>query len=115
MRAALYDHTGPAREVLRVAEIGRPPPGPGEVRVRISLSGVNPTDWKARGGAVPRPIDDFQIPHQDGAGVLDAVNRRGKAIRCAVHCARLAGEMAARGIVFVIDDPDSMASPDVLT
>jgi NADPH:quinone reductase len=73
MRAALYDRTGPAREVLRVAEIGRPEPGPGEVRVRISLSGINPTDWKARAGAVPRPIDDFQIPHQDGAGVIDAV------------------------------------------
>jgi NADPH:quinone reductase len=73
MRAALYDRTGPAREVLRVAEIGRPEPGPGEVRVRVSLSGINPTDWKARAGAVPRPIDDFQIPHQDGAGVIDAV------------------------------------------
>jgi NADPH:quinone reductase len=73
MRAALYDHTGPAREVLRVAEIGRPDPGPGEVRVRVSLSGVNPTDWKARAGATPRPIDDFQIPHHDGAGVIDEV------------------------------------------
>jgi NADPH2:quinone reductase len=73
MRAALYDRTGPAREVLRVTEIGRPEPGPGEVRVRVSLSGINPTDWKARAGAVPRPIDDFQIPHQDGAGVIDAV------------------------------------------
>jgi NADPH:quinone reductase len=73
MRAALYDHTGPAREVLRVTEIGRPEPGAGEVRVRVSLSGINPTDWKARSGAVPRPINDFQIPHQDGAGVIDAV------------------------------------------
>jgi NADPH2:quinone reductase len=73
MRAALYDHTGPAREVLRVAEIGRPEPGPGEVRVRVSFSGVNPTDWKTRAGATPRPIDDFQIPHQDGAGVIDEV------------------------------------------
>jgi NADPH2:quinone reductase len=73
MRAALYDHTGPAREVLRVTEIGRPEPGPGDVRVRVSLSGINPTDWKARSGAVPRPINDFQIPHQDGAGVIDAV------------------------------------------
>jgi NADPH2:quinone reductase len=73
MKAALYDRTGPAREVLRVAEIGRPEPGPGEVRVRVSLSGINPTDWKARSGAVPRPIEDFQIPHQDGAGVIDAV------------------------------------------
>jgi NADPH2:quinone reductase len=39
----------------------------------MRLSGINPTDWKSRSGATPRPIDDFQIPHHDGAGVIDAV------------------------------------------
>ena len=73
MRAALYDSHGPAREVLRVTEVGRPEPGPGQVRVRIEASGVNPTDWKSRSGATARPISEFQIPHQDGAGVIDAV------------------------------------------
>jgi NADPH:quinone reductase len=73
VRAALYDQYGPAREVLRVEEIERPEPGPGEVRVRIEASGVNPTDWKSRGGSTPRPIDGFQIPHHDGTGVIDAV------------------------------------------
>src|SRR5215469_9451901 len=73
MKAALYDRYGPAAEVLRVVEVDRPEPGPGEVRVRMQLSGVNPTDWKSRGGSTPRPIDDFQIPHHDGAGIIDAV------------------------------------------
>ena len=73
MRAALYDRTGPSAEVLRVTDIDRPEPGPGEVLVKISCSGVNPTDWKSRSGATARPIDGFQIPHQDGAGVIDAV------------------------------------------
>ena len=73
MKAAIYDSYGPAAEVLRVAEIERPEPGPGQVRVRMRLSGVNPTDWKSRAGATPRPIDGFQIPHHDGAGVIDAV------------------------------------------
>jgi NADPH2:quinone reductase len=73
MRAALYDSHGPAREVLRVTEVDRPEPGPGQVRVRIEASGVNPTDWKSRSGATARPISDFQIPHLDGAGVIDAV------------------------------------------
>jgi NADPH:quinone reductase len=41
--------------------------------VRIELSGVNPTDWKSRSGATPRPINDFQVPHHDGTGVIDAV------------------------------------------
>jgi NADPH:quinone reductase len=73
MRAALYDDYGQAREVLRVEDIEQPEPGPGQVRVRVEASGVNPTDWKSRIGATPRPIDGFQIPHHDGAGVIDAV------------------------------------------
>ena len=73
MRAALYERPGLAREVLRLAEVDRPEPGRGQVRVRLQLSGVNPTDWKTRSGATPRPIETFQIPNQDGAGVIDAV------------------------------------------
>jgi NADPH:quinone reductase len=73
VKAALYDRYGPAREVLRVEDVERPEPGPGEVRVRVEFSGVNPTDWKSRSGATPRPIDGFQVPHHDGAGVIDAV------------------------------------------
>ena len=73
MRAALYESHGSARDVLRVTEVDRPEPGPGQVRVRIEASGVNPTDWKSRSGATPRPMNGFQIPHQDGAGVIDAV------------------------------------------
>jgi NADPH:quinone reductase len=73
VKAALYDRYGPAAEVLRVAEVDRPEPGPGEVRVKVALSGLNPTDYKSRSGATPRPIDGFQIPHHDGAGVIDAV------------------------------------------
>jgi NADPH:quinone reductase len=73
VKAALYDRYGPAAEVLRVEEVERPEPGPGEVRVKIAVSALNPTDYKSRGGSTPRPIDGFQIPHHDGAGVVDAV------------------------------------------
>ena len=73
MRAASYDHYGPAAEVLEVRDVERPAPGPGEVLVKVALSGVNPTDWKSRSGATPRPIDGFQVPHHDGAGVIEAV------------------------------------------
>ena len=59
MRAALHDRCGPAREVLRVEDVERPEPGPGQVRVRIDASGINPTDWKSRSGATPRPISGF--------------------------------------------------------
>src|SRR6266851_4058323 len=73
MRAALYESYGAARDVLRVADVDRPEPGPGEVLVKVASSGVNPTDWKSRSGATPRPINGFQIPHHDGAGVIEAV------------------------------------------
>jgi len=70
MRAVVF--RDPDRPV-EVADVELDAPKPGEVRVRGLVSAVNPTDVKARSGAVPRPIDGFQIPHHDGAGVIDAV------------------------------------------
>ena len=74
MRAAWYERTGPAREVLRTGTLPDPVPASGEVLVRIRASGVNPSDTKHRGGwrgatmAFPRII-----PHGDGAGTIVAV------------------------------------------
>ena len=73
MKAASYTRTGPAREVLTVGEVDTPEPGPGQVRVRIRVSAVNPTDTKTRDGTTARPFDGLRVPHQDGAGVIDAV------------------------------------------
>ncbi len=73
MHAALFEQTGPASQVLQVKEIEKPEPGPGQVRVKIAFSGINPTDVKSRGGKVPMTIKAFQIPHHDGGGVIDAV------------------------------------------
>ena len=73
MLAARYDQTGPASDVLRVEETPTPEPGPGEVLVRVRVSGVNPTDYKSRSGATGPLRSEFQIPNQDGAGVIEAV------------------------------------------
>ncbi len=74
MLAAFYTRVGPAREVLSVGEIDTPVPGPGEVRVRLATSGVNPSDVKTRGGVRSRDLPFPRIvPHSDGAGVIDAV------------------------------------------
>ena len=59
--------------MLEVEEVERPQPGPGEVLVRVRASGVNPTDCKSRAGLTPRPIDGFQVPHMDGAGIIEGV------------------------------------------
>ncbi|MGB2815595.1 MAG: NADPH:quinone reductase [Burkholderiaceae bacterium] len=74
MLAAFYTRTGPAGEVLNVGEIATPSPGPGEVRIRLACSGVNPSDVKTRGGVRSRDLLFPRIvPHSDGAGVIDAV------------------------------------------
>jgi NADPH2:quinone reductase len=72
MRAAYYEGQGSAREVMRVGEIATPKAGPGEVRVKLATSGVNPSDVKSRQGG--RPMASPQvIPQSDGAGVIDQV------------------------------------------
>ncbi|GAA3566945.1 NADPH:quinone reductase [Amycolatopsis ultiminotia] len=73
MKAACYRSLGPAAEVLELVDLQLPEPGPDEVRVRIVTSGINPTDWKTRAGLRNREPDGFQVPHHDGAGVVDAV------------------------------------------
>jgi NADPH:quinone reductase len=74
LKAVVYSHAG-GPEVLRVVERPVPEPGRGEVRVGVQVSGVNPTDWKARrgsGGDAQLPFPEV-VPNQDGAGTVDAV------------------------------------------
>ena len=47
MRAAYYEQNGSARDVLKIGEVDTPTPGPGEVRIKLATSGVNPSDVKA--------------------------------------------------------------------
>ena len=72
MRAISYSRPG-GPDVLELTDRPIPEPGPGEVRVRLAFSGVNPTDWKSRTNAQPGP--DGQVPNQDGAGTIEAVGR----------------------------------------
>jgi len=73
MRAAYYESNGPAAAVLRVGDVPTPEPGPGEVRVKLMASGVNPSDVKAREGRTRKIAYPRVIPHSDGAGVIEAV------------------------------------------
>ncbi|HSR81148.1 MAG TPA: NADPH:quinone reductase, partial [Hyphomicrobiaceae bacterium] len=72
MRAAWYERTGPAREVFVVGEMPAAEPGPGQVRVAIKTSGVNPSDVKARAGSRPMLASRI-IPQSDGGGVIEKV------------------------------------------
>ena len=71
MRAAVFSERGPS-SVISVRDIPDLEPGPGQVRVRVAFSGVNPTDWKMRSAGDPLPWE-FAVPNQDGAGTIDAV------------------------------------------
>jgi NADPH2:quinone reductase len=73
MRAIQYSENGQA-DVMKLVDKDAATPGAGDVLIRIAVSGVNPTDWKARQGSqsgtpLPRP----QVPGQDGAGVVESV------------------------------------------
>lgn len=71
MRAAWYERNGEAKDVLVVGERPDPVPAAGEVRVRVAVSAVNPSDVKSRGRRPPAFARI--VPHSDGAGVIDAV------------------------------------------
>lgn len=74
MRSVVYTKPGDS-SVLTLEERPLPEPGPGEVRVRVVVSGVNPTDWKARAGGTygdGLPFPEI-TPNQDGAGIVDAL------------------------------------------
>ncbi|MGH3078671.1 MAG: NADPH:quinone reductase [Gaiellaceae bacterium] len=74
MRGVVYSQAG-GPEVLRLVDRPVREPGAGEVRVKMQVSGVNPTDWKARRGGragAELPFTEL-VPNQDGAGTIEAV------------------------------------------
>jgi len=78
MRAVSYAAFGAPHDVLSLGDVPTPVPSAGEVLVRLRLSGVNPSDAKARAGTRPgviKPAFPRIIPHSDGAGVIEAVGQ----------------------------------------
>jgi len=74
MRAVIYTTPG-GPEVLTLVDREIPAPEPGEVLVRVHVSGVNPTDWKSRrapNGSLAYPEI---VPNQDGSGAITAVGK----------------------------------------
>ncbi len=72
MQAVWYSENGEAAAVLQHGEAPMPRVGGGEVLVRLSASGVNPSDVKSRRGSRGMSFDKV-IPHSDGAGIVKAV------------------------------------------
>ena len=74
MRAIVFDRFG-GPEVLRVAQMEPPRPGPGQVRLLVRAAGVNPLDHKIRDGAMQAvfPTSFPATPGLEAAGVVDEV------------------------------------------
>ncbi|WP_413737402.1 NADP-dependent oxidoreductase [Sodalis sp. RH21] len=58
------DYGGPG--VMHIVDVEAPRPGPGEVRIAVRASGVNPSDWKRRAGLY---CDFDQVIFPAGIGV----------------------------------------------
>ena len=71
MKAVWYERCGPATEVLTHGERPTPVAAPGEVRVRLEASGVNPADVGRRAGSYRGLEFPLIIPNSDGAGIID--------------------------------------------
>jgi NADPH2:quinone reductase len=70
MKAIRIESHG-APEVLRLRDVEKPQPGPGEVRVRLRAAGLNFVDIYQRRGEYPAPLP--HIPGSEGAGVVEAI------------------------------------------
>src|SRR5216683_6471361 len=73
MKAVWYERTGAAPDVLTFGDMPTPVAGPGEVRVRLEASGVNPADSYRRSGSYRAMEFPRVIPNSDGAGIVDQV------------------------------------------
>jgi NADPH2:quinone reductase len=73
MKAVWYERTGAAPDVLSYGDMPTPVAGPGEVRVRLEASGVNPADAGRRAGSYRAMEFPRVIPNSDGAGIVDQV------------------------------------------
>lgn len=73
MKSIWYERTGPAAEVLAFGDMPMPVAGPGEVRIQLEASGVNPADVARRGGGYRAMEYPRIIPNSDGAGIVDQV------------------------------------------
>ncbi|MGV9910108.1 zinc-binding dehydrogenase [Streptomyces tendae] len=100
MKAIIHrDHGGP--DVLQLVDRDLPVPGPGEVRVRIAVSGINPTDLQARSGPAHTKQFSEVTPHLDGAVVL-AAGGAGAVGHAVIQLARWAGAT----VISTVSGPD---------
>ena len=77
--AAVVHRFGPP-EVIQIERVGTPPPGPGQVRLRVQAAGVGSWDAQVRSGIGPTPQSLPLVLGGDLAGVVESVGPRVAAV-----------------------------------
>jgi NADPH:quinone reductase-like Zn-dependent oxidoreductase len=72
MKAIVFDRFGEPGEVLQVREVPEPQPGPGQVRVRMIATPINPSDIMTVRGQYGRLPTLPATPGYEGVGVVEA-------------------------------------------
>jgi len=120
VRAILHDRYGPP-DVLRLADLPDPVPGPGALLVRTEAASLNPVDRKIRSGLLQGffPATFPAIPGRDAAGVVEAVGPGGPVEmigrRVCFVAPRGTGTWAGRIAIerkFVVPVPDGLSAVD---
>lgn len=114
MRAAVFDRYGPP-DVLRIADLPDPLPGPGQVRVRVRAAGVQPFDVAVRAGDIRRGAGGF--PHQVGQEYSGVVDLIGAGVTGLAPGAAVLGStmMAGQATHVVVPAADVVAKPPELS
>lgn len=71
MRALAVEEAG-SIDNLKIVEVPKPEPLPGQVRVKVHAAGLNPVDYKL----IENPLPEWEYPHisgLDAAGVIDEI------------------------------------------
>ncbi|WP_427929070.1 NADP-dependent oxidoreductase [Agrobacterium cavarae] len=77
MKTVLIREYG-SNDVVEVTDVLRPEPGAGEVLVKVHAAGVNPIDWKIRGGAGERM--GMTLPIRLGSEVVGTIETCGAGV-----------------------------------
>jgi NADPH:quinone reductase-like Zn-dependent oxidoreductase len=101
MKAARFSRFG-GPEVLEIAELPDPRPGPGQVRIVVRAAGVNPSDWKKRTGLMDEELP--QTLGYEAAGVVDSLGEGVSDVAVGDRVFGFAAEGAAQAELAVVSD-----------
>ena len=99
MKAARFSRFG-GPEVLEIADLPDPRPGPGQVRIEVRAAGVNSSDWKKRRGLMDEELP--QTLGYEAAGVVDELGEGVADVAVGDRVFGLSGEGAAQAELAVL-------------